>query len=229
MLDNEKIADEFCEECKGVYENWVTLKIAFEDLPRQAKRTDKEVHGTPIGKCVWRVFGMYYEAWISQVVRLHDPASQREHQNLSVCRIKEMDGWSDAERVKLVELLEVMKELPKRLKSARNKIVAHNDLSVRTKGDALGAFPKGLDDEYFRALAKLATMVWQKWCAPHYQPSHPVHKNSTFEFGLSARFESHFSLFHAHSRRNIVLFLLGPGTGNSAHQVPACRQLRPRQ
>ena len=46
---------------------------------------------------------------------------------------------------------------------------------------------------------------------------------------LSARFESHFSLFDAHSRRNIVLFLPGPGTGNSAHHVPARRQLRPRQ
>ncbi|MDE0458662.1 MAG: hypothetical protein OXI15_15315 [Chromatiales bacterium] len=74
-----------------------------------------------------------------------------------------------------------MKGLPERLKPARDKIIAHNDLPVRLADNELGGFPEGMDEDYFNALAELATMVWHKWCAAE---AHPLVKNQFFEFSL---------------------------------------------
>ena len=79
-------------------------------------------------------------------------------------------------------LLERLRELPECLRPARDKIIAHNDLPTRLADIELGGFPEGMDEEYFNALAELATMVWHKWCATD---AHPLVKNQFFEFNLN--------------------------------------------
>ena len=53
--------------------------------------------------------------------------------------------------------------LYKKIKDARNKILAHNDRSVFAKGLPLGSFPKGQDENYFLALGQLCSMIWNKF------------------------------------------------------------------
>jgi len=179
---NKDIADAFCEECRSVFENWATCRIVFADLPSQAERSDADVLETPIGQCIERVYRMCLEAWISQVVRLNDPGVQRGNQNLSIDRLCGADGWTVAERVKIDGLLKRLTGLPKCLRAARDKIIAHNDLPTRLEDIARGGFPEGMDEHYFNALADLATMVWRKWCAAD---AGPLVKNQFFEFNLT--------------------------------------------
>ncbi len=67
------------------------------------------------------------------------------------------------------------------LRPARDKIIAHNDLPTRLADIELGGFPQGMDEDYFSALAELATMIWHKWCAAD---AYPLVKNQFFEFNL---------------------------------------------
>ena len=178
-----EIAEAFCEECRSAYDNWVVCRIVFDDLPAGANLTDAAALETPIGQCIDRVFRMCLEAWMTQVVRLNDPAGQRDNQNLSIHRIRDAEGWTTGEHVRLEELVALLRPLPTRLRSARNKIFSHNDLGARLANTALGGFCPGEDEAYFRALAELATIVWEKWCRPG---AHPPVQNQVFDFDLNA-------------------------------------------
>lgn len=178
-----EIAKPFCEECKSAYENWVVYRFVFSDLPAGANLTDAAALETPIGQCIDRVYRMCLEAWMTQVVRLDDPAEQRDNQNLSIHRIREAEGWTADEHARVDEIVSLLRQLPARLRPARNRIVAHNDLGVRLADEVLGGFRPGEDESYYHALAELATMVWEKWCRPG---AHPLVRNQVFDFDLNA-------------------------------------------
>ena len=178
-----EIAVAFCEECRSAYENWVVCRIVFHDLPAGANLTEGAALETPIGQCIDRVFRMCLEAWMTQVVRLDDPVEQRGNQNLSIHRIREAEGWTADEQVRLDELVTLLRPLPTRLRPARNRIFSHNDLGTRLANAALGGFCPGEDEAYFCALAELATIVWEKWCRPG---AHPLVQNQVFDFDLNA-------------------------------------------
>ena len=190
-----EVAEAFCRECRSVYENWVVCRIVFDNLPAGADLTDAAVLESPFGQCIDRVYRMCLEAWMTQVVRLDDPAEQHGNQNLSIHRIREADGWIADEHVHLDELVALLRRLPKRLKPARNRICSHNDLGTCLANATLGEFCQGEDEGYFRALAELATIVWEKWCRPS---AHPLERNQVFDFdlnsladdALSARFQA---------------------------------------
>ena len=67
-------------------------------FPAGASLTDAAALETPIGQCIDRVFRMCLEAWMTQVVRLDDPAQLGDHQNLSIRRIREAEGWTADEQ-----------------------------------------------------------------------------------------------------------------------------------
>ncbi len=178
-----EIAVAFCEECRSAYDNWVVCRIVFDDLPAGANLTDAAALETPIGQCIDRVFRLCLEAWMTQVVRLDDPAQLRDHQNLSIHRVREAEGWTADEHVRLDELVARLRPLPTRLRPARNRIFSHNDLDARLANAALGGFCPGEDEAYFRALAELATMVWERWCRAG---ANPLVQDQVFDFGLNA-------------------------------------------
>ncbi len=177
------VAEAFCNECRSAYENWVTVRKVFANLPFQTDLSDAAVLESPIVQCIARIYRMCQEAWISQVVRLDDPSMQHQNENLSIDRLCEVDGWTDNERVRIKGLRERLRGLPECLKKARDKIIAHNDLPTLLEDIVLGGFSKGMDEDYFNALADLATMVWHKWCAAD---AHPLKSNQSFEFNLKA-------------------------------------------
>lgn len=194
---NSDIADAFCNECRSAYENWVTFRIVFADLPSQAKLADAEVLESPIGQCIDRVYRMCQEAWISQVVRLDDPEAQRNNRNLSIRGFLGADEWTQEERAKIDGLVERLRALPECLKPARDKIVAHNDLPTRMGNITMGGFPEGMDEDYFYALAELAMMVWYKWCAAE---ANAMVKDQVFVFDLKAFEDDKFSAVYQATR-----------------------------
>jgi len=201
VLERE-VAEAFCEECRSAYENWVTCRIVFDDLPARTQLTDAEALDTPIGQCIDRVFRMCLEAWTMQVVRLDDPARQGDHRNLSVHRIQEAKEWTADERSRLDEIVARLCPLPARLRAARNKFLSHNDLDARLANAALGGFCLGDDTAYFHALAEIATMVWEKWCR---FGAHPSLQNQVFDFNLDALADDvHSAGFQAQQLRNCL-------------------------
>lgn len=99
------------------------------------------------------------EYWIQQLAKLHDPAVQCNNQNLSVDYILEHGQWDTATKSELTDLRNRMVVFEKKLRSARNKIISHNDLSTISQATDLGGFDQGDDDEYFKNLHEFASVV----------------------------------------------------------------------
>lgn len=150
------VAKQFCELCNWAYECWITHKRLFDNN----ERTE-----TTIGKAKYftvRLSVITQEYSLLQVCKLHDPATQRNSANITIDYIVRFGDWGpDLDRIKgdvrrLTDLFE-------KLKSARNKVLVHNDLDAIMESAALGAFPAGLDDEYFSVLQELANAVSERW------------------------------------------------------------------
>ena len=59
-----------------------------------------------------------------------------------------------------LELLQTqLNELAAKIRSARNKILSHNDLEAILNESTLGAFPAEADTEYFKTLEEFANIV----------------------------------------------------------------------
>ena len=161
---NKDNAESFCNECQNSYENFLICNIALFNLPSAAEMTEDKALRTPLGFCINRVAIMCYDSWITQVVRLDDPAKTRNNKNLSIHRVIEAEDWTSNEKNKLQKLSKELGELPKHLKPARDKIISHNDLKIRESKQRLGEFDGRLVKLYYRSLADLANMVREKWC-----------------------------------------------------------------
>lgn len=98
-----------------------------------------------------------------QICKLHDPATSRatNSSNLSISYIVKLD-WGD-ERESIEGLAEKLNKLNRHINPARNKVIAHNDLEVLLRGEPIGAFPHGLDVEYFQYLQEFVNRVHEKW------------------------------------------------------------------
>lgn len=155
------VAKQFCELCNWAYECWLTHKRLFDDNDR-AKTT--------IGRArdfTARLSIITQEYSLLQICKLHDQAIQRNSVNITVDYIARFGDWGpDTDRIggyvrRLTDLFE-------KLKSARNKLLAHNDLEAIMTSAALGTFLAGLDNEYFSALQSLVDAVGEKWLGgPH--------------------------------------------------------------
>ena len=182
-----KIAEAFCDECRSAYESWVVCRVVFDDLPANASLMNAVATEAPIDHCINRMFRMCHEAWIGQVVRLHDPAEQGHrkppYQNLSIKRIRELEGWTKADYKCFDKIVARLTPLQEKLKEARNKDVSHIDLETRLGNARLGLFCPGEDNDYFRALAELAELVWNRWIQTSTEAPGP---KQVFDFSLDA-------------------------------------------
>lgn len=150
------VAKQFCELCNWSYECWVTHKRLFD------KNVKTE---TTIGRAKYftaRLSVITHEYALLQICKLHDPAIQKSAVNITIDYIVRFGDWGqDAERINSHVLR--LTTLFDKLKSARNKVLAHNDLEAIMGAAALGEFPEGLDDEYFLVLQELVNAVHKKW------------------------------------------------------------------
>ena len=153
---SKDVALKFCELCNWTYEAWVTHKRLFDE---------NKIPESNIGKCVaftHRLSVITQEYSLQQIAKLHDPATQRSSANLTIDYMVRFGEW-DEQKGDIEKICADLLGLWERLKPARNKILAHNDLGALMTDSPLGAFPEGLDDEYFRTLQSLANEVHKKW------------------------------------------------------------------
>lgn len=97
--------------------------------------------------------------WLHQLAKLHDPAVQGGHTNLSVEYMIEYGQWNSEVKSKLIGLQTKMLTLATPIKDARNKILSHNDLTVLLADTELGGFSPGEDEKYFETLRKFASLL----------------------------------------------------------------------
>lgn len=150
------VAKQFCELCNWAYECWVTHKRLFDEN----KRTETTI--ARVKYFTARLSVITQEYALLQICKLHDPAIQRDAVNITIDYIVRFGDWGqDADRIN--SYVQHLTSLFEKLKTARNKVLAHNDLEAFMQSTTQGAFPAGLDDEYFAALQELVNAVHEKW------------------------------------------------------------------
>jgi hypothetical protein len=156
-MHTKEVVERFCNACQWIYESWQTRKLLFDQNP------DRENLERPhYGHFVLSLNVILGQYCALQVAKLHDPAIQMGRKNLSVDYIIDQGDWDATTLQTLKSLRDRMSEFSDRMKGARNKIVAHNDLQVTLNEPVLGDFDPGADDDYFRCLKEFASLVRQK-------------------------------------------------------------------
>jgi len=95
-----------------------------------------------------------------QICKLHDPAKTANSYNLSISYIINKITWNDQGKLDSSKrLAEKLEKLNSCINPVRNKIIAHNDRDILLQDDPLGAFPAGIDEEYFQCLQEFVNQV----------------------------------------------------------------------
>ena len=163
----ESDAQAFCELCQWVYECWLTHSHFFERLPVRLEEESnvpiEKFLETPSGRCLHHLNEISQQYSLLQIAKLHDPARQGGNENLSIDFFVKQASWSEAEVATIAGITSELDSFYKKIKDARNNILAHNDRSVFTKDVPLGGFMEGEDEKYFGALGQLCSMIWKKF------------------------------------------------------------------
>lgn len=153
---SKDIAIKFCEECNWAYESWVTHKTLFDKNKTPESNIGKSAYFTN------RLSIITQEYSLQQIAKLHDPAIQGSSRNLTIDYIVQFGDWAeDAQEIERIKCK--LHDFWIRIKAARNKALAHNDLESMMSNVTHGVFESGMDDEYFSTLQLLANKVHTKW------------------------------------------------------------------
>ena len=137
-----EIAIKFHDLCNWAHATW-RMHRAFSDDPRTA---DAAKAGHAYFLTHLSVVSQEYT--LLQMAKLHDPASQQGRISLTIEYVLEYGGWDAETKDALQALSANLRDLYTRIRPARNRVIAHNDLSAILDGASLGSFPTGLDDSY---------------------------------------------------------------------------------
>lgn len=155
------VAKKFCELCNWAYECWVTHKRLFDENVKTETTIARAKYFTS------RLSVITQEYSLLQICKLHDPAIQNSAANITIDYVVRFGDWG-ADTSAINQRALRLAVLFDKLKSARNKVLAHNDLEAIMGAAAFGEFPEGLDDEYFAALQELVNTVHEKWLGGPY-------------------------------------------------------------
>lgn len=158
---SKDVAIKFCELCNWVYETWATHKFLFDENKTPEKNIGKSACFTN------RLSTITQEYCLQQIAKLHDPAIQGNSLNLTIDYMLRFGEWGE-QTDEMKKIHEKLLGLWERLKPARNKVLAHNDLETLMADAALGSFPKDADNAYFDALQGLVNKVHEKWVGGPY-------------------------------------------------------------
>ena len=104
---------------------------------------------------IWGRFGTILQHyWVLQIAKINDPEKHGEDYNFSLAYFVayvNKDSYTDS----YSKFLEDNKEFIGTLKKGRVKVVAPRDLGVFNSPDGVGAFPAGLDEDYFNSLHEI--------------------------------------------------------------------------
>ena len=160
--DPPTLAKEFCTLCNWAFVCWIAHRRLFDDNPNKELLDRKAPY---FHDYLWRISQAYSYL---QICKLHDPAhSGANKSNLSISFIIANLDWGD-DKDSVQQSAAKLEELYRRINPARNKVIAHNDLDILLRGEPIGAFPEGLDKEYFQCLQEFARRVHKQCDRGHY-------------------------------------------------------------
>jgi hypothetical protein len=160
---NQKVVKEFETQCKWMHQSWQTRKCLFDEKPNlQAFQQPHYAH------FFYRLSIIHQEYWMQQVAKLHDPTGKPGQHNLSVDYMIECGGWDADTEARLTELRAKMLPFAGKMKTPRNKLLAHNDVATILSAPELGAFDAGEDIEYFKNLKAFAEIVVNAILGEHF-------------------------------------------------------------
>lgn len=152
----QDIALKFCRACEWAYETWVTHKYLFDLNTNTTGILRKAASFSN------RLSIITQEYALQQIAKLHDPAVQNNSLNVSIDLVVRFGEWGDRE-AEIKAITTRLSEFWGHVSTARNKLLAHNDLKTILADESLGGFPEGEDDQYFSALQELVNAVSAKW------------------------------------------------------------------
>jgi hypothetical protein len=173
-LISEDVALSFCRMCNWTYETWVTHKLLFDQNRTPERNIGKATAFTS------RLSSITQEYCLLQISKLHDPAIQGNSANLTIDYIIRFGDWGEREK-DMRRMQSTLLGLWERIKTVRNKSLAHNDLETLMADVPLGGFPEGADDEYIAALQELVNEVHEKWVGGPF-PFNDLVRNDVIEF-----------------------------------------------
>lgn len=159
---SDQVAEKFCELCNWAYEVWCTHRKLFDDNTFKEQTIGKSAYFTN------RLSIITQEYCLQQIAKLHDRAIMHDNINLTIDFIKRFGEWDDGEKEKVFSICDRLNALFNKNKTARNKVIAHNDLETLMQDETLGDFPENLDIQYFQVLQELADIVYSKWIGGPY-------------------------------------------------------------
>lgn len=145
------------------HELWQTRKYLFDN------KSNLPVFQQPHYEHFFlRLSVILQEYWMQQVAKLHDPAGRPGQYNLSLDYMIECGDWDGGTKAQLIELRDKMLPFAAKMKTPRNKLLAHNDLATILSAAEYGAFDEGADVEYFQRLKALAEIVVSAVLGDHF-------------------------------------------------------------
>jgi hypothetical protein len=149
-----QIVGEFGQESHRVHTYWQMLKYLFDENP------DVDVLKAPHYEHFFAAIkSSFYDSFVQGVARLHDPAIMRGDETLTVNYIVDHIQWDATSKVNLDQLRQKMLSFANKLKPARNKFTAHNDLQTILQQPPLAVFGKTEDTKYFATLEEFMSVA----------------------------------------------------------------------
>jgi len=105
---------------------------------------------------------MSVEYTLLQMAKLHDPAIQQHRPNLSLAFVIDFGEWDAETLEELKRLHSRLEGLYHRIRPARHRVIAHNDMATLLEGGTIGEMPAGSDEEYFGDLQAFASIVSER-------------------------------------------------------------------
>jgi hypothetical protein len=150
------LLDKLWEQCNWAHEIW-TLRRALIDS-NQRKRTLEQ---GPHFYFIKAVGDACMEYVLLQIAKLHDRAVVAGRVCLTLDYVVEYGGWDETTQHKLMRLKGRLDALDSKIRPARNRLIAHNDLAVALSNQSLGGFVAGTDQRYFRTLQSFVSTAYK--------------------------------------------------------------------
>ena len=144
----------FSKICDWTFQSWLNHRELFDENPRSAELM-KSMGGVALG----RLSVISHEYVLLQIAKLHDPIVVSGQITLGIEYVLKYGGWDHSVFTKLSELADQLAIFAQNMRSARNKILAHNDLASILSDSTFGEFNKGDDVKYFQALQEFVNVV----------------------------------------------------------------------
>jgi HEPN superfamily AbiU2-like protein len=152
-LTNE-VSSHFCHCCQWAFVCWKSYCTLFPpDFGEHHIKTPEIARGLHVVNFACQ------EHYLHEICKLHDPAVQQGQINLGIDYIVRYGGWKSPVQDELAQLQVKLDGFASRLRTARNKILSHNDLENILLESTLGGFPAGEDVKYFENLQVFVNIV----------------------------------------------------------------------